>query len=73
MSQISNSSVKLLRLPAVMEMTGLGRSTVYKLVQAKKFPEPVRVAVPKMTVWPSDVIEQWVQEKLDGGSRGTAP
>ena len=73
MSQVSNSSVKLLRLPAVMEMTGLGRSTVYQLVKEKKFPEPVHVAVPKMTVWPSDVIEQWVQEKLDGGSRGTAP
>jgi prophage regulatory protein len=67
MSQISNSSVKLLRLPAVMEMTGLGRSTVYKLVQAKKFPEPVHVAVPKMTVWPSDVVEQWVQTQLDEG------
>ena len=50
MSQVSNASVKLLRLPAVMEMTGLGRSTVYHLVQAKKFPQPTRVAVPKMTV-----------------------
>ena len=67
MSQISNSSVKLLRLPAVMEMTGLGRSTVYHLVQAKKFPQPTRVAVPKMTVWPSDVIEQWVQDQLSEG------
>ena len=67
MSQISNSSVKLLRLPAVMEMTGLGRSTVYHLVQAKKFPQPTRVAVPKMTVWPSDVIERWVQDQLDRG------
>ena len=67
MSQVSNASVRLLRLPAVMEMTGLGRSTVYKLVQAKEFPEPVHVAVPKMTVWPSDVVEQWVQDQLDVG------
>ena len=67
MSQVSNSSVKLLRLPAVMEMTGLGRSTVYQLVREKKFPEPVHVVVPKMTVWPSDKIEQWVQTQLDEG------
>ena len=36
MSQISNSSVKLLRLPAVMEMTGLGRSTVYHFGAGKE-------------------------------------
>ena len=67
MSQISDSSVRLLRLPAVMEMTGISESSVYRLVQEKKFPKPVHVAVPKMTVWPSDVIEQWVQDQLGGG------
>ena len=67
MSQISNSSVKLLRMPAVMEMTGLGQSTVYQLVREKKFPPPTRVAVPKMTVWSSDVIEKWVQDQLSEG------
>ena len=67
MSQVSNASVRLLRLPAVMEMTGLGRSTVYQLVREKKFPEPVHVVVPKMTVWPSDKIEQWVQDQLSEG------
>ena len=67
MSQVSTGSVKLLRLPAVMEMTGISRSSVYRLVQENKFPKPVHVAVPKMTVWPSDVIEQWVQTQLDEG------
>ena len=67
MSQVSNGSVKLLRLPAVMEMTGISRSSVYRLVQENKFPKPVHVAVPKMTVWPSDVVEQWVQTQLDEG------
>ena len=64
MSQVSNGSIRLLRLPEVMAITGLGRSTVYHLVQDKKFPEPVRVPVPKMTVWPSDVIDKWVQDPL---------
>ena len=67
MSQISNSSVKLLRMPAVMEMTGLGQRTVYQLVREKKFPPPTRVAVPNMTVWSSDVIEKWVQTQLSEG------
>ena len=67
MSQVSNNAVKLLHLPAVMKMTGISQATVYRLVREKKFPQPVRVAVPKMTVWPSDVIEQWVQTQLDEG------
>ena len=67
MSQVSNASVKLLRLPAVMEMTGISESSVYRLVREKKFPQPVRIAVPKMTVWASDVIEQWVQDQLSEG------
>ena len=69
MSRVSIGNVKLLRLPAVMEMTGISRSSVYRLVQENTFPKPVHVAVPKMTVWPSDVIEKWVQTQLDE-SRG---
>ena len=65
MSQVSSKSVRLLRLPAVMEMTGISQTSVYRLVRENKFPQPVRVAVPKMTVWPSDQIEEWVQNQLD--------
>ena len=68
MSQVSNASVKLLRLPAVMEMTGISRSSVYRLVQENKFPKPVPVTVPNMTVWPSDKIDQWVQDQLADGN-----
>ena len=62
------NSVRLLRLPAVVEMTGMSRRTVYRLVREKKFPQPVRVPVPKMSVWPSDKIEQWIQDQLDGNT-----
>ena len=72
MSQVIRGSVKLLRLPAVMEMAGFGRSTVYQLVRVKKFPEPTRVTVPKMTVWSSDVIEKWVQTQLVDGNTCSA-
>ena len=65
MSQISNGSVKLLRLPAVMEMTGISRSSVYRLVQENKFPKPAHVAVPKMTAWVSDDIENWIEEQIE--------
>lgn len=32
-----------LRMPTVMRMTGLGRSTIYRLIAEHKFPSPVRL------------------------------
>ena len=47
-------------------MSQIGNASVklLRLVQENKFPKPVRVTVPNMTVWPSDKIEQWVQTQL---------
>lgn len=39
-----NPSSELLRMPAVMQRTGLGRSTIYRLMASKQFPAPVRLA-----------------------------
>ncbi len=33
--------MKLIRLQKVMEMTGLGRSTIYKYISDSWFPKPV--------------------------------
>lgn len=46
------------RMPAVMRMTGLGRSTIYRLVAEKRFPAPVRLAA-RAVAWRSADIEQW--------------
>ncbi|MDO9200297.1 MAG: AlpA family phage regulatory protein [Hydrogenophaga sp.] len=32
-------------MPSVMQMTGLGRSTIYKLMAQQQFPCPVRLGV----------------------------
>ena len=48
-------------------MSQVSTGSVYRLVQENKFPKPVRVPVPNMTVWPSDKIEQWVQDQLSEG------
>ena len=48
----------LLRLPIVIQATGLGRSTIYKLVAEKKFPAPVRLTS-RAVAWRSGDIERW--------------
>ena len=38
MSQVSNSSVKLLRMPAVVAITGISEGSVYRFGQGKEVP-----------------------------------
>ena len=52
----------LLRLPIVIQATGLGRSTIYKLVAEKKFPTPVRLTS-RAVAWRRADIERWTSQR----------
>ena len=46
------------RMSAVVRMTGLGRSTIYRLMAEDKFPSPVRLAK-RAVAWRSSDLERW--------------
>jgi prophage regulatory protein len=46
------------RLPAVIQATGLGRSTIYRLVANGAFPRPVHLG-PRAIAWRWSDLEQW--------------
>ena len=46
------------RLPAVLATTGLGRSTIYRLVADGSFPSPVKLGR-RAVAWRSADIERW--------------
>lgn len=47
-----------LRMAAVVRMTGLGRSTIYRLMAEDKFPPPVRLAK-RAVAWRCVDLERW--------------
>ena len=47
-----------LRMWAVTRMTGLGRSTIYRLVAQDKFPSPVRLGN-RAIAWRRTDLERW--------------
>lgn len=51
-----------LRRPAVQDLTGLSRSTIYDLMAKGKFPRPVRLTA-KAVAWPESVIAEWLAER----------
>ena len=53
---------RLLRLPAVLEATGLARSTVYRMVADHTFPAPVRLAK-RAVAWRHDDVRRWTEDR----------
>lgn len=51
-----------LRMHAVMKITGLGRSTIYRLIASKQFPSPVRLTS-HAVAWRSTDIEAWSETR----------
>ncbi len=50
------------RIAAVVRMTGLGRSTIYRMMAEDKFPSPVRLAK-RAVAWRRIDLEQWSAER----------
>ena len=46
------------RLPTVIQATGLGRSTIYRLVARGAFPAPVHLG-PRAVAWRWSDLDQW--------------
>lgn len=51
-----------LRMPSVMQMTGLGRSTIYRLMAQQQFPCPVRLGV-RAVAWRRSELDMWSQTR----------
>lgn len=53
---------KHIRLPAVIEATGLSRSTIYDKTKDGTFPRPVKLSS-RAIAWPESVITEWLESR----------
>lgn len=62
--QLTTEAVRpaILRLPEVMRLTGLGRSTIYRLLAAGQFPSPVHLSV-RAVGWRRSDVDNWTAER----------
>ena len=61
--------INLMRLTDVSKATGIGKSTIRRLVAQGEFPAPIRLVYPKITVWKSDEVQGWINEATQQGSQ----
>ena len=57
-------SRKILRLPIVLDRTGLSRSTVYQRVTEGKFPQPVSLGA-RAVGWIETEVEEWIARQIE--------
>jgi len=53
---------KALRLPAVIERTALSRSSIYRLVQLGRFPEPIKLSE-RASAWRESDVTAWLESR----------
>jgi prophage regulatory protein len=58
----ANEPSMLLRIGAVVRTTGLGRSTIYRLITSGDFPAPVRLSV-RAVAWRRSDVESWTSAR----------
>ncbi|MGQ7262921.1 helix-turn-helix transcriptional regulator [Vreelandella sp. V005] len=56
-------SVKLIRIKAVMERTGLARSTIYKYISLGQFPQPIKLGT-RAVAWVESEIDTWINDSI---------
>lgn len=52
----------LLKLPAVMAQTGLGRTRIYMLMREGRFPRPIKVGA--TSLWVASEVNAWVLDTI---------
>lgn len=62
-AQAQPAKERFLRLPEVLSRTGLGKSSIYGLQAAKKFPASVRIG-PRCVAWLESSIDAWIQARI---------
>ena len=61
--------IRFLRLPTVMERTGLSRSTIYFLIEQSQFPPSVKLGT-RSVAWLESEIEEWMESKVSAREGG---
>jgi prophage regulatory protein len=56
---------RALRVKSVIERTGLSKTHLYRLIQAEKFPRPVKLSE-RVSVWDAALVDQWLSSKFEG-------
>jgi prophage regulatory protein len=75
MNHATSITHALLRLPAVLALVGVSKTTLYRWVRGGMFPQPCALTPTRSAVaWSAAAVDAWIADKLaanDGTYDGT--
>ena len=63
-TQTKIKTKQVIRLPEVMNMAGLKRSTLYAFVKAGTFPKPIKLGA-HASGWLASEVQNWLDERIE--------
>ncbi len=63
---------QLLRLPTVISLTGMSRSSIYAEMANGAFPTSIKLTE-RSVAWDADVIDAWITAKIKAGHNSQKP
>lgn len=54
---------QVVRLPAVMDMVGMSKGSIYNFIKAGTFPAPIKLG-PKASGWLVSDVQNWIAERV---------
>ena len=55
---------RLIRMPEVQRLTGLGRSSLYAMARDGRFVRPIKLSE-RASAWPESKVKAWVAQRID--------
>jgi prophage regulatory protein len=64
----SSEPERLIRLRELRHLTGLGRSTIYRLIEQGRFPKQLRPLGEnvRLSVWRASEVRAWINARIAG-------
>jgi prophage regulatory protein len=59
-----DAAIRILRLPQVCSVTGLGRSMIYQMEADQRFPKRVRIGT-RAVGWLEAEVRAWLQKRIE--------
>ncbi|MCP4393014.1 MAG: AlpA family transcriptional regulator [Alphaproteobacteria bacterium] len=59
-----NTQERILRLPEVIKLTGLSRSTIYSHIKENLFPSPINLGA-RCVGWIESEVNEWIQSRIN--------
>jgi prophage regulatory protein len=60
----SDQGIRILRLPEVCSVTGLGRSMIYQMEADQRFPKRVKIGT-RAVGWLEGEVRTWLQKRIE--------